>query len=536
MSSLTDILTEKERYERKPFQLEDLSHIIKVEHSANWSDMGCYKTSTALWWLQEKLRDVEAPKMLIITTRSGKGTYWKLTPIIQPSWELYNVQRKKISMVLGDDEIPIDIPLTAFSGKHPMLFVAHYEVFTERKKRKKKDEEEPELMLAGTFQEGELKIEGTPFVESAELAELLGDTTPSQGLLHDILEVEWDAVILDEAHRIKSRTTGWTKGVKRLKAKHKHAMTGTGFINRPDEIWSILHYLYPRRFTSYWRFREKYCDEEVQLNGFRLIRGIKPETEQEFKDLVRSIGPRRTKREVFKFLPEPIFSPAYVELNRQQRQMYESIRSELYAMDAAGVPLLAPNMLSALQRLRQICVATPIVTKEYYDEEKERRVQEVKLTEPSSKLDALMDILEGLEWDDERKDQVVVFSMFKDPIELAIKRFEKAGISYIHMEQSDNDRVRYEKWNNIFPKKEHQVFICTLQLGSESISLTPATTCVFLDRSWSPKDNEQGVSRVWRPGQEEVANIIHINAEDTVDERVLATNTIKLGWFNQIFG
>jgi SNF2 family DNA or RNA helicase len=430
--------------------------------------------------------------------------------------------------VLGDDEIPIDISLKDIDGYHPMLFVAHYDVFTKRKPRTKKKDAEVEPII---------KSMDDLFQDSDELEELIVKHGKSpQGLLDDILSMEWDAVILDEAHRIKNRTTGWTKNIKKLKAEYRHAMTGTGFINRPDEIWSIFHYLYPRQYTSYWRFRERFCEEEVDLRGFRTILGIKPENEQEFKDLVRSVGPRRTKREVFKNLPEPIFSPISVELNRTQRNMYESIRSELHALDQKGIPLLAPNVLAALNRLRQICVATPEVVRDYYDESAERRIQEVKLVEPSTKLDALMEIIDGLEWDSERKDQLVVFSNFKDPIELAKKRFDKAGISYIHMEQKDSDRVRYDKWQNIFPKKEHQVFICTLQLGSESISLTTASTCVFLDRSWSPKDNEQGVSRVWRPGQEDIANIIHINAEDTVDERILATNDTKVGWFKQIFG
>jgi SNF2 family DNA or RNA helicase len=216
--------------------------------------------------------------------------------------------------------------------------------------------------------------------------------------------------------------------------------------------------------------------------------------------------------------------------------MYNEIKFNLYTMDQAGEPIHSPNVLSALNRLRQISVATPQVNRDYFDEKEQRRKQEIALVEPSSKLDALMEIIAGLEWDEERKDQVVVFSNFRDPIELAKARFEKAGISYIHMEQKDNDQQRYNKWAIEFPKKNHQVFICTLQLGSESISLTSATTCVFLDRSWSPKDNEQGVSRVWRPGQEGVANIIHINALNTTDQRVFESNRTKIGWFKEIFG
>jgi len=541
-----DILTEQERYSKKPFQLEDLSKMVKRDTVANWSDMGVYKTSTGLWWLNEKTKHIQAPKMLIITTRSGKGTYWKLAPILMPTWELYNVQRKKISLVLGDTEIPVDVPIEKFGGNYPMLLVAHYDVFTTRAKRKtKKEKEEENGNGNGSEELEEEQTDGVfqPF-DSDELQKLIEKHAPSpQGLLDDILKTKWDAVILDEAHRIKNRPTSWTKNIKKLKAPFRQVMTGTGFINRPDEIWSLFHFLEPRTFTSYWRFRERYCDEETDfVTGMRVIRGINPETEQEFKDLVREYGPRRTKREVFKHLPEPLLSPVPVELNRTQRIMYDQIRSELYALDQAGLPLVAPNVLAALSRLRQICVATPRVVRDWYDEEQERRRQEIELIEPSSKLDAMMEIIEGLEWDAERKDQVVVFSCFKDPIKLAIKRFEKKGISYLHMEQKDNDRVRYEKWgrfdttDKLFPKKEYQVFICTLQLGSESISLTEASTCIFLDRSWSPKDNEQGVSRVWRPGQEQVANIIHINAEDTVDERILNVNNTKVGWFKQIFG
>jgi ATP-dependent DNA helicase len=322
-------------------------------------------------------------------------------------------------------------------------------------------------------------------------------------------------------------------------------MTGTGFINDPSEVWGLLHFLDPQRFSSYWKFREYFC-EETDEDGYRKVVGPKQETKAEFRALIRELGPRRTKREVFKDLPEPIRTAYPVELNTIQREMYEGIKNELFALDQNGEPFFSPGVLAALTRLRQICVATPEVVEDYFDPETEKRKQVIKLVEPSSKIDALMEIIEGLEWDEERKDQIVVFSNFKDPIKLAIERFQPRyndkgvmtwpGISYIHMEEKDSDDERYRKWAIDFPQKKAQVFICTLQLGGESITLTSASTCVFLDRSWSPKDNSQGESRVWRPGQTEVANIININAEDTVDQYIEDKVNLKQGWFNQIFG
>jgi len=510
-------------YEPASFQVSDLEQLEALGNSANWSEMGAYKTTTILWLLQRKLKEKTAPKILVITTRSGKGTYFKHAPVLDPDYEVFNVQRQKITLVLEDMEIPYDeIPS---NGNFPMLFVTHYDVFTNRKPRKNK---------AADVEDYEDEQ------QNKELAAIIEEVTegkkPTQGYLEQLLDIEWDAVILDEAHRIKNRSTGWTKNIKKLKADFKHVMTGTGFINRPDEIWSLFNFLEPRMYTSYWRFREKYCWEEVDFSGFRKIRGIKPDMEDEFKQLIRGIGPRHTKREVFPNLPEPIYSPVEVSLNPTQQAMYNGIKNFLQAADQKGMSLMVPNILAALQRLRQVCVATPEVVNEYYDRELERMIQEIRLVEPSSKLDALMEIIDGLEWDSERKDQLVVFSQFKDPLELLKKRLDKKDIPYLHLQQKDNDRTRYEKWSEIFPKREHQVFLSTLQLGSESISLTSATTCVFLDRSWSPKDNMQAESRVWRPGQEEVANMIHINAIGTVDARVLAVNEIKQGWFKQIFG
>jgi len=516
-----------DHYEPDWFQVEDLAHLYGRSWSANWSEMGCYKTSTLLWLIKERTKDIKNPKVLIITTRTGKGTYFKLAPHLLPDWTLLNIMTRRVNLVINDFEIKQDFPEQI---NFPTLFVTHYAVFSDRKKKKKKGEEQEDL-------------------DQEELLEQVIKEFGTKKQFQRLLEIDWDFIALDEAHAIKGRGTGWTKNIlklKRRKTQTRHIMTGTGFINKPDEIWQPLNFLNHRVFSSYWKFRERYALEEEDWSGYRRVVGVNPEHKDEFRNLVRTVGPRRTKAEVFKDLPHPIFSPKEVELSPTQRRVYDDLVAYLESLDQKGTPIYAPNVLSALQRCRQVCVATPEVAEDYYDEELEKRIQKIRLVEPSSKLDAVMEILAGLEWDEERRDQVVVFSQFKDPLELLKKRLEpqydskgrlrREGIPYIHLEEKDNDRVRYEKWQVQFPKKEHQVFMSTLQLGSESIDLTPATTCIFLDRSWSPLHNEQGVSRVWRPGQEHVANIIHINAADTTDQRVLDTNNMKVSWFQQIFG
>jgi SNF2 family DNA or RNA helicase len=187
-------------------------------------------------------------------------------------------------------------------------------------------------------------------------------------------------------------------------------------------------------------------------------------------------------------------------------------------------------------RLRQVTVATPEIEEDYFDEKLAKRVQKIRLKEPSSKLDTVMEIIEGLEWDEESKQPLVVFSCFKDPLELLKTRLDEAGISYIHLEQKDNDQERKRKWLEEFPKMNHRVFMSTLQLGGESINLTPARHVVFLDRSWSPKDNSQGIGRLRRPGQEGQPVVINVNGKHTTDQRIESVVMQKQSWFNELFG
>jgi SNF2 family DNA or RNA helicase len=492
-----------DKFEVQPWQQDDIDFLAERPYSANWSSMGTFKTSTGLWLIDKMVE--ESANVLIISTKSGKGAYYDCIPKCWDwnKWKVFSVGTKTAEALLLPSDVRVKVDLDAFveyllNADDRKAILAHYNCF----------------------------------LNNSPMMQILGG-------------LEWKIILADEAHRMKNKDTQWTRNLKRYQAEYRHVMTGTGFINRPDEIWSLLNFLDRRTFGSYWNFRKYFCLEELDWSGYTKVAGINPLRKDEFVDLRKALGPRRTMQEVHPSIEEPIYHSIKVSLNPTQRKMYNEILTELKALDQQGYPIHSPNVLSQLTRLRQISVATPELVESYFDEKQQRRVQRVKLVEPSSKLDAVMELLESLEWDEENRQQVVVFSNFKDPLRLLAARLEpqydKNGkltrdlIPYIHMEEKDSERTRYEKWHEMFPKKEHQVFMSTIALGGESINLSPAQYCIFLDRDWSPARNSQAVSRLWRPGQEGVVEVIHINAEGTVDARVLELNNMKEHWFAQIF-
>ena len=70
----------------------------------------------------------------------------------------------------------------------------------------------------------------------------------------------------------------------------------------------------------------------------------------------------------------------------------------------------------------------------------------------------------------------------------------------------------------------------TLQLGGESINLACAQYMIFLDRDWSPKNMLQAVGRIYRPGQTGIAEIIYIDAINSIDRRM------KGCWKSRVIG
>ena len=510
MTELRFAKNQDERFFPRDWQSHDLTFLSRRQHSANWSSMGAYKTSTGLW-LMDRLLPTGKGNALIITTKSGKGAYMECIPrcLTMEQWGVFNIGTRKVEEIILDDlrmEFDLDDLIQLLQArKQRNIVLAHYHCFTNKSPMN-------EILVGGS--------------ESDKL--------------------EWDFVLLDEAHRIKNPDAQWVRNIKKVakNARHRHVMTGTGFVNNPAEMWSLVNFLDPVSYPSYWRWRRTWCEEE-NWSGYNKIVGIKAEMIDSFIEIRKGLGPRRTMQEVHKDVTEPIYAQIDVELNATQRRMYKEIVTQLMALDQKGVPIHSPNVVSMLQRLRQISVATPELVDSYYDAKEDRRVQVVRLVEPSSKLDAVMDILEELQWDREMRQQVVVFSNFRDPLELLKERFKekrakdgrliREAIPYIHMEQKDSEQTRFEKWKIEFPKKEHQVFLSTIDLGGESINLTPAQYCIFLDRSWSPAKNLQAVGRIYRPGQTQVAEIIHINATNTVDKRVMDLTNLKTSWFRRLF-
>ena len=82
-----------------------------------------------------------------------------------------------------------------------------------------------------------------------ELTEEVTEEERAQSLLHG---VTWHRVVLDEAHRIKSRNTGTAQSVFSLRSTYKWCLTGTPLQNRVGDLHSIVRFLQWRPWAFYF--------------------------------------------------------------------------------------------------------------------------------------------------------------------------------------------------------------------------------------------------------------------------------------------
>lgn len=347
----------------------------------------------------------------------------------------------------------------------------------------------------------------------------------------------FDHVIWDECHRIKNRKAKTTLAAKKIvqtRAKYNTAMSGAPADDKPQDFWSILNILWPKSFTSYWKFFDQYVECELvekqpgnPYGGvYKKVTGVRAAWTTQGLPSLSKVYSRVRKMDVLKNLPPMLYEVREVELHPIQRAHYAVFEKEMLTwvedQDGELAPLIATAAIAKLQRLQQFALATM-----NYNAETDK----YGMTLPSSKIDAVLEILE-----DNPTEQLVIFSQFKGPLLLLDIELKKRGITTV-MYTGDTRNTR-DAGRVSFSQGRTQVFLATIGAGGEGLDglQVNCDTMIFLDRSWKPKANEQAESRLHRGGQERPVHVINLMAKDTVDFERNVTIERKAEWIRTMLG
>jgi len=330
----------------------------------------------------------------------------------------------------------------------------------------------------------------------------------------NLQKINWDIVIADECHRGKSRKAQQTKALKKIPAQRKVGLSGTPILNRPDELWSILNWLRPKIYTSYWRFFEQYVDYWDGRFG-KVVTGSK--NLDQLKKELEPIMIRRTKKEVLPDLPEKTYQNIYVELELEQRRIYKEMKKDFIAKLNENEEIKASAVIAQIIRLKQIAIHPSLLLDDY-----DKNL-------PSKKLETLFEIIE----DTDKK--IVVFSQFARAIKIIEEELKIRKIGYAKIVGEVKSEQREKEIERFQNNESCRIFIGTIQAGGQGITLTAADTVIFLDPYWVEKIEEQAVDRLHRLGQKNNVTVIRLIAKNTIEEYVLSVLKKKKVLFDSIF-
>jgi len=324
-------------------------------------------------------------------------------------------------------------------------------------------------------------------------------------VLGSLLDYKWDLIAIDEAHYLKNPDAKRTKAIMSITQTCERVvpMTGTPMPNKPIELWSMLSGIFlaylPKSLRNKQAFGKRYCAgflETLYIHGrVKKIWNFDGQSNlEELNGLLRErLMIRRLKHEVLPQLPSRTISVIDFNTPSRIKRLLKTIDSDI-EQDVVD----AINSGSRLPPLEEIASLR----------------KEIALSKVPESIEYVKMLLANT-------DKVIVFAHHKDVIDQlqeGLKEFYPSVIT-----GSTPSNLRSDLVDDFHHNSACRVIIGNLNAMGVGLTLTAASTVVFIESSWTPSINEQCIDRAHRIGQESAVNAHYIVLGGTLDARILIT-------------
>lgn len=315
---------------------------------------------------------------------------------------------------------------------------------------------------------------------------------------------KWDALILDEAHFLKTPESQRTqaifgnRGGLARRARYIWCLTGTPVLNRPRELFPILKTLHPLFSNmSFPTYADIYC------GAFFDGRGMNTKGATNLDDLKKKLAPfmlRRTKEEVLPELPPKIISRVPLDVSWAD---LKPVRDEEDAIGSRET-----RLSSIHEDYSQLGDMAHLL----------RLTGEAKVRTAAAFVDDLLETV----------GKVVVFAKHRNVMDLLAAELAGRHITAVQYHGGMNDGQKRAAVLDFQSRAE--VFIGQIQAAGTGINglQTVCSDVVFAELSWVPGEVGQAVDRCHRIGQVAASvNVYMLHVPGTLESAVLGVHDRK---------
>ena len=307
----------------------------------------------------------------------------------------------------------------------------------------------------------------------------------------DLELVPFDTVVLDEAHAIKSYKSQRHRSAKaliRLRGQKVLFLSGTPFLNHPQELFPLLNILDPVGYGNFFTFAKRYLGAQY-INGGWYFPPDVVTNRDELAERLKGVMLRRTLSDVALNLPELTRTSMLVDLDNAAAYRI-AVRDIRRWLKEKGRDVLNPaHVLTRLNVLRQIV--------------------------GEGKVKHAIELAENV-LNDGRK--VVLFAHHRDVVKVLGEGLREYGVKMIVGDVPQKERLDN---TNLFLSKDSSCRVMIISTaGAEGIDLYSASDIIFVEREWTPAREEQAEARLHRHGQKNPVTAHYLVAKGTVDEKL----------------
>ena len=328
--------------------------------------------------------------------------------------------------------------------------------------------------------------------------------------------INYEYLIIDEAHRLKNDQAKFSMVVRKFNSKHRLLLTGTPFQNNLHELWSLLNFLMPNIFNNSEEFDRVFnLDTATEEGQMKIVKQI--------HQLLKPFVLRRLKSEIKYKIPPKKEIFLYVGLSELQKKMYKKILSKNIDI-VNGVNRDRIQLLNILMQLKKVCNHPYLFPNV---EPGPPYIEGEHLVYNSMKLKILDVLLKKIHA--ETTSKVLIFSQMTTLLNILDDYCRYRQFAYLRMDgqtsSEERDR-RIEEFQN--PQSDKWIFLISTRAGGLGINLHAANIVILYDSDWNPQVDLQAIDRAHRIGQTKPVVIYRFVCEGTVEEKIVERAAKKL--------
>jgi SNF2 family DNA or RNA helicase len=345
-----------------------------------------------------------------------------------------------------------------------------------------------------------------------------------------VLAREYDLLIVDEAHKLKNRSTLVWRFVNQIRKRYVLLLTATPVQNDLMELYSLITILSPGQLGTVRAFRHHFLEQSDARQ---------PKNTHSLRRLLNDVMIRNRRSNVDLQFPKRQAAVYHLNLSEIEWELYSKVTDYIrQRFRGAGsnrhLRLTLITLQKELSSSPQAVAATLRKMVQDHTHTDAMRAELARFEELARsipvgrKLYAVRDIVQRY------SGKLLIFTEYRQTLETIVNQLTVWGISAVSF-HGGLDINEKEAAVAAFRSHEVRVMVST-ESGAEGRNLQFCHQLINYDLPWNPMRIEQRIGRLHRLGQEHDVIIFNLSCNETIEAHIIELLARKIRMFELVIG